>query len=559
MKTLLVGLNAKYYHTNLAIRNIKWYCKPMEIEILEMTINDDTDYVLYEILKKMPDVVGFSCYIWNIEKVLKLCEYIKKVKKEIIVVLGGPEVSYDAENLLKSGYIDFVVLGEGEITFKRLLERIYNSRSIDDLDGIVYRKNEDIIVKIKTDYVSLDDIPFPYIDEEISDKLVYYETSRGCPFRCSYCLSSLDNKLRYATIEKVKADLNELSKMGAKIVKLIDRSFDSNIKRAIEILNIIRGLKGDTVFHCEVNPELINKEFIDSLKGIKDRIQFEVGIQTTNRNTLINVSRNPDVDGALKGIKLIVDAGIKVHVDLIAGLPGDSFKSVANSFNDVYKLNPDEIQLGFLKLLKGTDLRKNADKYCIEFRSDTPYEVLKTSTMSYYELYELKSIAFLVDKYYNSGRFNKTLNFLLSFYDEPFDLYKSMYDYWESYNLFNRRHSLNDLFDIMYKFAVSKRIDSELLEDYLRYDYMYSTNNKAYPDCLKDLHQKIPDNVKSLLHNDEWLQNNLPLAKNMSSIEKGKSISIGFFKHDILGESNKSVYIVFLHLKDRTYCAKIYV
>jgi hypothetical protein len=179
--------------------------------------------------------------------------------------------------------------------------------------------------------------------------------------------------------------------------------------------------------------------------------------------------------------------------------------------------------------------------------------------MSYYELHELKSIAFLVDKYYNSGRFNKTLNFLLSFYDEPFDLYKSMYDYWESNNLFNRRHSLNDLFDIMYKFAVSKRIDSMLIKDYLRYDYMFSTNNKAYPNCLKDVHQKIPDNVKSLLHNDEWLQCNLPMAKNMSSAEKGKNISVGFFKHDILGESNKSVYIVFLHLKARTYYAKIYV
>ncbi|SNX55265.1 B12-binding domain-containing radical SAM protein [Thermoanaerobacterium sp. RBIITD] len=558
MKTVLVGLNAKYYHTNLAIRNIKWYCKPMEIEILEMTINDDTDYILYEILKKMPDVVGFSCYIWNIEKVLKLCEYIKKVKKEIIIVLGGPEASYDAENLLKISQIDFIVLGEGEITFKELLARFCTGGNIDDLDGIAYRTNESIIVKAKADYVNLDDIPFPYSDEEISDRLVYYETSRGCPFRCSYCLSSLDNKLRYASIEKVKVDLNALSKMGAKIVKLIDRSFDSNIKRAIEILNIIRELKGDTVFHCEVNPELINKEFIDSLKGIEDRIQFEVGIQTTNKSTLINVSRNPDVESALNGIKLIVDAGIKVHVDLIAGLPGDSFDSVADSFNDVYKLNPDEIQLGFLKLLKGTNLRKYKDKYGIEFRSDAPYEVLKTSTMSYYELHELKSIAFLVDKYYNSGRFNKTLNFLLSFYDAPFDLYKSMYDYWESYNLFNRRHSLNDLYDIMYKFAVSKRIDSMLIKDYLRYDYMFSTNNKAYPNCLKDVYQKIPDSVKSLLHDDEWLQHNLPMAKNMSSIEKGKNISIGFFKHDILGENDKGVYIAFLHCKDKTYCAKIY-
>lgn len=558
MKTVLVGLNAKYYHMNLAIRNIKWYCQPMDIEILEMTINDDTDYILHEILKKMPDIVGFSCYIWNIEKVLKLCEYIKKVKKEIIIILGGPEASYDVESLLNSSQIDYIVIGEGEITFKKLLTRICAGENIDDLDGIGYKTDEGIIAKTKTDYVNLDDIPFPYIDEEISDRLVYYETSRGCPFRCSYCLSSLDNKLRYASIEKVKSDLNTLVDMGAKIVKLIDRSFDSNINRAREILNIIRELNSDTVFHCEVNPELVNKEFIDSLKGIEGRIQFEVGIQTTNRDTLINVSRNPDVERALGGIKLIVDAGIKVHVDLIAGLPGDSFKSVADSFNDVYKLNPDEIQLGFLKLLKGTSIRKYKDKYGIEFRSNAPYEVLKTNSMPYSELYELKNIAFLVDKYYNSTKFNMTLKFLLNFYNEPFELYRSLYCYWERNGLFGRKHSLNDLFDIMYKFAVSAGIDFMLIKDYLRYDYMFSTNNKAYPNCFKDMNQKIPDNVKSLLHNDEWLQRNLPMAIGMSSIEKSKNISIGFFKHDILTGNDKSVYIVFLHYRCKTYCAKIY-
>ncbi|ORX23999.1 B12-binding domain-containing radical SAM protein [Thermoanaerobacterium sp. PSU-2] len=558
MKTLLVALNAKYYHTNLAIRNIKLYCKPIDIQLLEMTINDDLDLILHNILNKRPDVIGFSCYIWNIDKVLKLCEYIKKVNKDILIVLGGPEISFDSDDLLKIGVADFIVLGEGEATFKNLLQKIHNGENVYDLNGISYMKDGKVILRENTDYVCLDDIPFPYGGEDISNKLVYYETSRGCPFRCSYCLSSLDNKLRYASIEKVRDDLEKLTNMGAKIVKLIDRSFDSNIKRAVEILDIIRGMRSDTVFHCEVNPELVNQEFIDSLKGIEDRIQFEVGIQTTNKETLKNVSRNPDVSGALNGIKLIINAGVKVHVDLIAGLPGDDFDSIVKSFNDVYKLNPDEIQLGFLKLLKGTRIRKNKDIYGIKYKSDPPYEVLMTNTISYMELYELKNIAFLVDKYYNSGKFKMSLRFLLDFFKDPFELYSRLNCFWEENGFYGKKHSLNDLFDIIYRFAFSEGVDTDYFKDYLRFDYLYSTNNKAYPDCLKE-DKKVPDEVKSLLRNDEWLKRNLPAAVGMSNSEKNKNLSIGFFKHDVLNIEGGNVYIAFFHCDDKTYCAKINV
>ncbi|AFK86606.1 MULTISPECIES: B12-binding domain-containing radical SAM protein [Thermoanaerobacterium] len=558
MKTLLVALNAKYYHTNLAIRNIKLYCRPMDIELLEMTINDDLDLILHEILNKRPNLIGFSCYIWNIDKVLKLCEYIKKINKDVLIVLGGPEVSYDSDDLLKIGVADFIVLGEGEATFKNLLQRIHNGENVCDLNGISYMNDGKVISRENTDYVCLDDIPFPYDGEDISNKLVYYETSRGCPFRCSYCLSSLDNKLRYASIEKVRDDLEKLTSMGAKIVKLIDRSFDSNIKRAVEILDIIRELRCDTVFHCEVNPELVNQEFIDSLKGIEDKVQFEVGIQTTNKETLKNVSRNPDVSSALKGIKLIINAGVKVHVDLIAGLPGDDFNSIVKSFNDVYELNPDEIQLGFLKLLKGSSLRKNKDIYGIRYRSDPPYEVLMTNTISYMELHELKNIAFLVDKYYNSGKFKMSLRFLLDFFKEPFKLYKRLNYFWVKNGFYGKKHSLNDLFDIIYRFASLEGIDVEYFKDCLRYDYMYFTNNKAYPDCLKE-DKKIPDEVKSLLRDDEWLKCNLPSAVGMSNSEKNRNLSIGFFRHDVLNMEEGNVYMAFLHCDNKTYCVKINV
>lgn len=257
---------------------------------------------------------------------------------------------------------------------------------LESVDGLAYRSDNNILINSPKEYVNLNDIPFPYIDEGLEHKLVYYETSRGCLFRCAFCLSSLETDVRTADIEKVRQDFFRFTQMGVKVVKLVDRSFNCNLSRALDLLDIIRRLPGDTVFHCEINPELVNDNFIKGLQGLEDRLQFEVGIQSTNPETLKEISRTPDVKRSLEGIKRLKTTGIKLHVDLIAGLPHESFESFGYSFDNVYNLYPQEIQLGFLKLLKGTRLRNNAHKHGIVYRSRPPYEILYNKDISYKEL-----------------------------------------------------------------------------------------------------------------------------------------------------------------------------
>ncbi|NLZ51854.1 MAG: B12-binding domain-containing radical SAM protein, partial [Thermoanaerobacteraceae bacterium] len=292
MKTLLVGINAKYIHTNLAIRNIAAYLNDEDISIYEATINDSLDEILEDIMSYNADIIGFSCYLWNIEDVLYIAENIKKLKSKTVIVLGGPEVSYDAEDFLnKKQYIDYIILSEGEERFGKLLKVLRGNETIDSIDGIAYRSDKNILVNPPKEYVDLNKIPFSYVDEDLEHKLVYYETSRGCIFRCAFCLSSLETDVRFANIEKVRQDFLRFAQMGVKVVKLVDRSFNCNLTRALELLEVIRELPGSTVFHCEINPELVNEDFIKALKGLEDRLQFEVGIQSTNTKTLREISR----------------------------------------------------------------------------------------------------------------------------------------------------------------------------------------------------------------------------------------------------------------------------
>lgn len=560
MKVLLVGINAKYYHTNLAIRNIKKFCQPYDIEIFEATINDSTDYMLESVIEKKPDVVGISCYIWNIEIALNLAENVKKILPNVVMVLGGPEASYDVENLLSKGFVDYVVIGEGEIAFKELLEALEGKKDLKEVPGIGYKVEEEIVIQPQKYYVNLDEVPIGYDEkEDLSDKLAYYETSRGCPFKCAYCLSSIDNVLRYESLEKVEKDLKWFANKNVKILKLVDRSFNANRKRAREILSIMKRIEGEMVFHCEVNPELVNEEFISELEDLKGRIQFEVGVQTTNKVTLRKISRTTAVEMALKGIELLKKAGIKLHVDLIAGLPEDSLKTFSKAFDDVYNLKPEEIQLGFLKILKGTPLAKKVGEFGIVYDSKPPYEVLYTKDISYEELVILKGIAFLIDKYYNSGKFLKTLEYLEKHFKRPFDLYFEFYRYWKENKLFYKNHSLKALYNVLYDFSVKNiGLEENIIKDLLKFDFLYSTNAKDLPDCVKEKDKKIPDLFRDYLKNEEWLKQNLPQAVGLSSLELSKRVSYAFFEYDVTENlMKKDLIIIFLHSEKKTYLAKI--
>ncbi|MGB9680130.1 MAG: B12-binding domain-containing radical SAM protein [Thermoanaerobacteraceae bacterium] len=561
MKTLLVGINAKYYHTNLAIRNIKKYCNSYNIEIFETTINDSVDFMLEAIIEKKSDIVGFSCYIWNIEIILNLAENIKKINPNILIVLGGPEATYDAENFIKKGFIDFVVLGEGEITFERLLDALSKNINLDDVDGISYLSNNKIVMKPQKNYVNLDKIPVSYEDDEdLSNKLVYYETSRGCPFRCAYCLSSIDNTLRYANLEKVEKDLKYFADKNIKILKFIDRSFNSNRKRAKEILNIMKNIKGNMVFHCEINPELVNDEFVNELSGLEGRIQFEVGVQTTNKMSLKAISRTTAVDKTLNGIYLLKKANFKVHVDLIAGLPYDNFYTFTKAFDDVYILKPDEIQLGFLKVLKGTPLAYRTDEFGIVYNNRPPYEVLFSKDLKFEELSILKGIAYLIDKYYNSGKFKYTLNNLEKYFDKSYKFYLDFYKFWKLNNLYNKNHSLKNLYNIIYEYGSKiSEINISLLKNALKLDFLYFNKAKDYPDCIKDTNKIDYKNIiKEYLRDENWLKENLPIAISMPLKERMANVTSGYFEYDIINNKNESDTIyIFLHTDKENYFAKV--
>ena len=549
MKTLLVGINAKYIHTNLAIRNLAAYCKQDNLIVYEATINDNMDDILEDIMDYNADLIGFSCYLWNIEDVLDIAENIKKIKSETVIILGGPEVSYEVEDLLKEkSYIDYVIINEGEERFQNLLQVLKGNRSIESVDGLAYRADDNIIVNLPKDYVDLNDIPFSYNDEDLEHKLVYYETSRGCLFRCAFCLSSLENDVRTADLEKVKRDLLQFTKMGVKVVKLVDRSFNCNLVRALDLLDIIRQLPGDTVIHCEINPELVNDDFVRALEGLEGRLQFEVGIQSTNPETLREISRTPDVKRSLKGIERLKTTGIKLHVDLIAGLPYESFERFSYSFDDVYNLYPEEIQLVFLKLLKGTRLRKDANKYGIVYRSRPPYEILYTKDINYRELCILTGIARLLDKYYNTCRFEHSLAYLSKRFNRPFDFFLSFYNYCDKRNLFRTRHSLKKQYDILYSYAKSLEIDAELFRDIVKFDFMLTSGKAALPDCIELVENRdFLNKAKEYVYNEKWLEINLPQAIGLSSHEMSKQLTYGLFRYDVPYEIHKKEKgIVFL-------------
>lgn len=559
MKTLLVGINAKYIHTNLAIRNIAAYLKDEDISIYEATINDNLDGILEDIMSYEADVVGFSCYLWNIEDVLYISENIKKIKPKTVIVLGGPEVSYESEDLLKEmPYIDYVILGEGEERFGRLLRVLRGNEAIESLDGIVYRKNRNIMVNPPKGYVDLNRIPFSYVDEDLEHKLVYYETSRGCYFRCAFCLSSLETDVRFADIEKVKQDFLRFTQMGVKVVKLVDRSFNCDLERALRMLEVIRDLPGSTVFHCEINPELVNENFIRGLEGLKDRLQFEIGIQSTNVKTLREISRAPDVKKALEGIRRLKTTGIKLHVDLIAGLPYESFESFSHSFDDVYNLYPQEIQLGFLKLLKGTRLRRDADKYGIVYRSKPPYEILYNNDISYDELCILTGIAKLLDKYYNSGRFQHSLTYLCKNFQRPFDLYMAFYDFCKKRGFFRVQHSLKAQYDILFTFAQSLEIDTALFNDLLKFDFMLTSSKTALPNCIKPVeNREFINRAKEYVYNKKWLETNLPQALDLSGYKLHQQLTYGLFRYDVpQSTAKKEKGMVFLQKDGNNYYAE---
>ena len=490
MKILLVALNAKYIHSNLAVYYLKAYARSYtdQIEIAEYTINNYSDDIIQDVYKKKPDMIGFSCYIWNIELILEVAKELHKLLPNTKIWMGGPEVSYDTESLLeKAEYIEGVIVGEGEETFTELINYYTTPNSnIDEVKGIVYRKGEHIKRTEQRLPLDLNTIPFPYEKlENLQNKIIYYETSRGCPYSCSYCLSSIEKGVRLRSISLVKEELKFFLANKVPQVKFIDRTFNCNRNHALDIWKFIKeNDNGVTNFHFEISADLLKEEEIELINTFrKGLIQLEIGVQSTKLETIRAIQRTMNLEQLSYAVKRINQgANTHQHLDLIAGLPYEDYTSFRNSFNEVYAMNPNQLQLGFLKVLKGSKMFFDSNQYGIVYKDKAPYEVLYTKWLSYDEVLELKKVEDMVEVYFNSGQFMNTVKFLTYFYDTPFDMYKNIGDYYETNQLSNISHTRMNRYTILLNYyRETFQCDGKEFQEILLYDLYLREKLKTRP------------------------------------------------------------------------------
>ena len=491
MKILLTAINSKFIHSNLAVRYLKSFTNdlPYEGKIREFTINDREERILEEIIKEDPDVVAFSTYIWNVELIERLANLIKKVNSNIEILYGGPEVSFDSVQFLRNNIGEYVIEGEGEKTYRYFVLYKLGELDIDKVRGIHYKNSGDVYSNEKRPLMSMDEIVFPYEeDEDLSNKIVYYEASRGCPFNCKYCLSSTSHGVRFLDIERVLEELNYFIKKKVKLVKFVDRTFNCNHKFSMAIWNFLINANTETSFHFEISADILKDEEIKLLsKAPEGRFQFEVGVQTTNDDVLRNINRFVNFsDIKEKVLELMSIKNIKQHLDLIAGLPGEDYNSFVKSFNDVYSIHPEEIQLGFLKLLKGSSMREEAKMYGMEYSPYPPYEILKTNLVSYEEMIKLKKVEEMVDKYYNSQKFNYIIKFFEKKFNTPFEFYYALGKFFEENGYFNRNIGNIEYYKVFLEF--NKKIlksDNKYLDNIVKFNYLLYNKRRGLPDFLK--------------------------------------------------------------------------
>ena len=499
MKILLAACNAKYIHSNLAVYNLK-SCSgeySSRVVVKEDTINQIRDDILKDIYLEQPDVVCFSCYIWNISFVRELVPDLKKILPQVEFWAGGPEVSYDAVEFLKKNPAFFgVMVGEGEETFHELagyyIER--KPETLSGIRGVAFRdenKGRDIVHTGWRELMDLSKVPFAYSNlTEFKNRIIYYESSRGCPFSCSYCLSSIDKKLRFRDIELVKKELQFFIDNKVPQVKFVDRTFNCKHDHAMEIWRYItENDNGITNFHFEISADLLRAEELALMKTMRPGlIQLEIGVQSTNPQTIKAIRRTMDFE-KLKGIVEQIHSfgNIHQHLDLIAGLPYEGYDSFHKSFCDVYALRPEQFQLGFLKVLKGSHMMEMTGEYQILYKDREPYEVLSTAWMTYGEILRLKMVESMVEVYYNSGQFKNTLVFLEKYFDDPFRMYEALGRFYEKKGYSEISHSRMRRYEILMEFAgEQKEIPSEALSDVMLLDLYLRENLKNRPSFASD-------------------------------------------------------------------------
>lgn len=524
MKFLLVAVNAKYIHSNPAVYSLKRFAGEYTdaVEIAEYTINNRMEDILEDIYRRKPDVIGFSCYIWNIGMVEKLMGELHKLLPALPVFLGGPEVTYDADKLLeKYPYVTGIFIGEGEATFAEVVkyyvtkeqvearcanlgeqsaagEKVNVSeekhKSLEDIPGLMLRSG----MTPERKPLNLTDVPFLYDDmAPFTNRIIYYETQRGCPFRCSYCLSSIDKTVRFRDIEVVKKELAFFLEKKVKQVKFVDRTFNCNHDHAMAVWQYLYDHdNGVTNFHFEIAGDILREDEIALVAKMRPGlVQFEIGVQSTNTDTLREIRRVMDIE-KLKQVVVALKAAhnVHIHLDLIAGLPYEDYDSFARSFDDVYAMEPEQLQLGFLKVLKGSYMAEMAESYGLVYTDYAPYEVLYTNWLSFTEICRLKRIEEMVEIYYNSGQFAHSLPVMIADFGQgAFAFYEALADFYEEQGFFVETPSRIYRYQALLSFAKSIHPEcQELYKELLLFDLYVRENLKSRPDFAPDLHDLQP-------------------------------------------------------------------
>ena len=533
MNIVLTAINAKYIHSNLAVYSLRAYAKEYknQIQIAEYTINQQVNDILMDLYKQRPDILCFSCYIWNLTYVETLIREIKKILPETAIWVGGPEVSYDSEAVLERlPEVTGVMFGEGEETFLELVKYYQEGgHSLSDIMGVAYRSEENqICINPWRPVIDLSTVPFVYEDmEDFRNKIIYYESSRGCPFSCSYCLSSIDKCLRFRSLELVKKELQFFIDEKVPQVKFVDRTFNCNHKHAMEIWKyLMEHDEGITNFHFEVAADLLNEEELELISHMRPGlIQLEIGVQSTNEKTIKEIKRTMKFSEVSRIVKKINEKhNVHQHLDLIAGLPYEDLESFKKSFNDVYGLHPEQLQLGFLKVLKGSYMEEQKDNYGLVYQSRPPYEVLYTNWLTYDDIMELKMVEEMVEVYYNSGQFQYTICQLEQEYSSPYEFYLELGKYYEKYELNLVNHSRIQRYEILLNFIKTLNVEEEeKYRELLVFDLYLREKVKSRPDFAGDY--TVSKEVKR---------------------QNGKMTHIEHFHYDVMGNcEEKDCFILF--------------
>ena len=543
-KIVLTAINSQYVHLNVAVRYLKKYVEKnsdIKLDIYETNINNQLMNIIKDLFEKQPDMIIFSTYIWNKEYVFLITKELKKILPDVKIALGGPEVSYEWDKIMAENQeIDYIFTGEGE---KVLLN--FFTKDISEVKGVVYREGDNLKYNgIEPLIENLDIIPFPYDDEELQDrtKIFYYESSRGCPFNCSYCMSSIDKSVRYYSVDRTKEDLKRFIDSPIKLLKFVDRTFNLSKEKYMAIWRfLLENYREGITFHFEINANIFDDETLDFLETVpKGYFQFEIGVQTIDAQAMKSIGRINKLEKLEYNIRRI-SRNIHLHLDLIAGLPYETYDKFRESFDYVHRLKPEMIQLGFLKLLKGTKMYDEREKYRYKYFSKPPYEVFSNEFISFAEMVKLKNLEKVLDFYYNSEKFPESVQWIIeNHYESAFSFYEDVAEYFDKRGYLKVSHKESTLFTLLYEFYLDKGLkDREIFVEYLKYDYLMLGKTGFYPEWFKS-------------EKDGELYDELIRERNYKSIREGhKNSELERFSYNIFTKEFEDIY-VFFDYRDRS-------